>query len=199
MDQCKPPLKKFSRDPGDVGDLVLDLEKIFQVVFDDPEAEKVSNVGELYEYIMKRIEFPDKSSDICLSAVAFHRVKKAMIRLVGKADFTPRTELKDITQEISEGGMLKKFWYDLEITAGLKLPQLVYEFQWRFPWSGPRIPESCETVGDLANMAFAFNYRALSREYASYRKSDVWKSLGLILEDWHPCEKHEITQTTSFL
>ena len=198
MNGIKPPLRQFNRDDGDIDDLVEELEKIYQVDFGSPEAQDVNSVDELHEYITERIEFPDESTGICLSAVTFYRVRKALVRLTERTDLRPKTELKDLIQGFNERVALKKFWQDLENITGLKMPQLVYWFQRRFPWFGPEIPESCQTVGDLANMAFAFNYRALARERASYRRSDVRKSLWLILGDWHPWEKQRITGATRF-
>ena len=72
----------------DTVELVIAIESTFDLVIPDDRAEKLETIGDAYRFILNRLEFPE-SPGPCLSAGAFYRLRRTLIRLVG----TPRAEV----------------------------------------------------------------------------------------------------------
>ena len=66
----------------DTVELVIAIESTFDLVIPDDRAEKIVTIGDAYRFVLKRLEFPE-SPGPCLSAGAFYRLRRTMMKLVG--------------------------------------------------------------------------------------------------------------------
>jgi hypothetical protein len=102
---------------GDDLDLLVDLEAAFGIGVTDNEREHIRTVGDIYAIIGGRFSNAKQSTNGCLTAMAFYRVRRAL-RALGSTDtIAPDTTLRDISP-LKPKQLMKK----LESVAGLRMP-----------------------------------------------------------------------------
>lgn len=89
----------------DTVELVLEIEQAFEISIPDQEAERIRTVGELTEYVWRKVG-PPQNEDACPTSRAFFQLRRALIPLTGAsrrnirprsrtdAFFPPATRLK---------------------------------------------------------------------------------------------------------
>ena len=78
-------------------ELIMDIEESFDISISDDRATKIVTVGECYEAILA--ELPDaERKRACLSAVAFYRVRRALLAVTGRSrkEIRPKAPLEDL-------------------------------------------------------------------------------------------------------
>jgi acyl carrier protein len=107
-------------------DLIKAFEKGFDITIPDPDAEKLTTVGAVYDYIWDRIE--KKHSSQCNSQILFYKLRRAIVDQTGVpiAIFTPAT----LMNEIIPWKNRKKEYSGLENRLQLNLPELSLSATW---------------------------------------------------------------------
>lgn len=102
----------------DIVELVIEIEETFQIRIEDDQAARLRTVGDLYDYILTRL--PNREMRTCLGAVAFYRVRRALIEELGveRRAVGPRGS----TAEIVPRARRRDTWHRLNT-----------HFRWRFP------------------------------------------------------------------
>ncbi len=108
-------------DPEDVEDLLMTLEKAFEVRFVQSDADKVHTVGDLFEVLQARMGTTSQRRQRCLSAVSFYRLKKAVAEATG-IEVGPQTAISDVFPAKSLASQIKA----LGDRTGLRLPPVPY-------------------------------------------------------------------------
>jgi hypothetical protein len=104
----------------DTVELVMAIEEEFGIDIPNQEAETLTTVGEMYDYL--RLILGTKSPAHCMSQRLFYKVRRALIENYGvpRQSITVDSMLKDIVPE-SE---LKQSWPYLEVFSQLTFPRL---------------------------------------------------------------------------
>lgn len=121
-DDVDEPILKSLMIDTDLGgvDLLLDIERIFKITFENAEAEEMVTVGDLYSAILKRFPEPSKQRKICLTAVMFYRLRRQLAAIHPTKQIGPDTRLESLFESMP----LRKTWQRLEDSLSLGLPPL---------------------------------------------------------------------------
>ena len=103
---------------GDDVDLLTDIEAAFDLTLSDDEAANLYTLGDLNDMLSTKLKATEGRHEVCLTAVAFHRLRRALAKLSGIPDVGPRTNLKEILPD-RKFSRLKPVIEDL---SGLQLP-----------------------------------------------------------------------------
>jgi hypothetical protein len=201
----------FGKNPDlDDIDFIEAVEAAFGITF-DREPAAWSTFGDVFDAICQRVQPVERGPFPCLSASAYRRIRRALLKIVPGSNVQPETLLKALIADRS----FSVWWRELEQESGLKLPLLTLT-NWSLlilvavifavpgvvavsglpgwiavlsPMLGllasgwlPAKP-TVRTVGDLARSAAALNARQLSQSHAAIRTRDVWDSLVWIARD----------------
>ncbi len=98
-------------------DVVIAVEKSFDVKISDAEATAILRVGELYDLLIQKLAGNDGNRK-CASAMAFYRLRRAMAGLVRDAKASPSFDLMPLRETYT-----RKLAKSLEAVSGLRLPQ----------------------------------------------------------------------------
>jgi acyl carrier protein len=104
----------------DYVELVLEVEKRFQIAIADEEAGDVRTAGDLYQLILGKL--PAHDSSICLTSVAFYRTRRAMVEVlnVERKQVKPSTVLESLLPRQRR----RRQWQELRASMALSLPNL---------------------------------------------------------------------------
>ena len=105
-------------------ELVIDIEKAFNIKITDDEAEDLRVVGQLYDLLMNKISL-NETNRKCATAMVFYRLRQVIRDLRNSEKLLPSTDLSFI-----EHGRTKKNWMHLAHASGLRLPNLNVACQW---------------------------------------------------------------------
>jgi acyl carrier protein len=115
----------------DTVELVMEIEEAFNITIPDADAEKIQTVGDLYRYLMLRLNFERQAADVndpttfqCLSALAFYRFRRRLISnlKIPRRDIRVDTQLDTLIPPANR----KAEWRQLEQSLGWKLPRLIH-------------------------------------------------------------------------
>lgn len=235
MSENAPPpdgASHFAFDLGLAGDgdeiyLVRTVEESFGIKFAVPDLERVVDVGELHDLILKAIPTKGRSNGPCLTAVAYYRLRRAIASSYPAVTLSPASRLAEIVPPFRRARLVKEWERETGLTlsalhlgflgvgcviaAVLAIPAATIMASWvvflsmiaasvLMGWPAARVFPgfSSETVGELAKRAVAFNIAKLSRAHASLRPKDVWDALVLICQYVAP-RKGQIGPRTRFI
>ena|GEM_PF-7022011 len=118
-----PETHSLKIDPEDIGDLLLDIERAFEVRFVQKDVDDLHTVGDLYDLLQVKMGTTAKRRERCLSAVCFYRLKRAGADING-AKIGPQTAITDVF----EAKALKPAMTALAEKTGLRLPTVRLSF-----------------------------------------------------------------------
>jgi hypothetical protein len=96
-------------------DLQIEIESAFDIRLTDEEASSVRTMGDLHDLLMRRIGAP--SGKLCLTTMAFFRLRRAVARVAPEIDLRPSTPLKAISLKPP-----RALFASLALEDGLRLP-----------------------------------------------------------------------------
>ena len=101
-------------------ELVMEVEETFGFSIRDEDAATFYTVGQLYDYILAH-RFEGRQPG-CLTSVAFYRLRRALISVLGiaKSDVRLASDMNTIIP-----ARRRPVWSDLQEAIGLRLPELV--------------------------------------------------------------------------
>lgn len=108
-------------DPEDVEDLLMSLEKAFEVRFVQSDADKIRTVGDLFEVLQDKMGTTSQRRQRCLSAVCFYQLRKAVADATG-IKVRPQTAISDVFPAKSLASQIRA----LGDRTGLRLPRVPY-------------------------------------------------------------------------
>jgi len=109
-------------DDLDSVELMIVLEKVFDTKISDEEAKVISKVGHLFDLLMKKMSADDVNRK-CASAMAFYRVRRALIDMETNVGRSPSSGLSPLQSLYT-----KSFVRLLEECSGLRLPRPAFSF-----------------------------------------------------------------------
>lgn len=108
-------------------ELIMEIEKAFNIRIPDEEAERILTVVDMYNSVWNHLE--SKHSNQCNSQILFYKLRKYFIEtfLLSKESFKPDTPLNEIFPQAERRWEFKK----MENSLKLELPGLVLTSSWR--------------------------------------------------------------------
>lgn len=110
-------------------ELLVEVEKTFDIEISDYEAVKIATVGDFYEAVWNKIK--DKKSDKCLSAMLFYRFRRFLLSKYDfpYKDFKPNTNLNDLIPKEIRKAEWKRIQQDFDYQLpDLELPNFLKRF-----------------------------------------------------------------------
>jgi len=106
-------------------ELLVEVEKTFDIEIPDAEAEKIATVGDFYEAVWDKIK--DKTNNKCLSAMLFYRFRMFLSKRYPfpLKDFKPEANLNDLIPK----EFRKEQWKEIQEDFDYELPDLALP-QW---------------------------------------------------------------------
>ena len=214
-------------DPDDISDLLVKVEKSFDIKFGDTELMHISTFGELCDHIANKIQLDN--SDDCTSQQAFYKLRDAIsltLQIDNKTIFT-NFSLADVLPRESRRSRTRK----LEEQLGFKLnilrpPHWVIGtliiilfaslvglfFNWQigllgltFSIAGLSLASKIgneldlQTVGQVAEKMARENYLKSRRNPKTFNKNEIEK----VLSDWFSydldLDKSKLTREAKFV
>lgn len=110
---------------GDLDDVeaVTWTERTFGISISNEEAEATLTVGQLYDLVEAKCG--DEPTEVCLSQLAFYRLRTAMRELGVTSEIVPTTPISVVEPA---GGSIRRVWKRLSVASGLRLPRLETPF-----------------------------------------------------------------------
>lgn len=107
----------------DTVELVMKVEETFDLTIPDEEAEKILTLGDLYRFVLDRLEQPADGPSRCLSAQTFYRLRRHLMGgfRVERRRIRPASELAELFPEASR----RADWSRLGASMGWELPPLL--------------------------------------------------------------------------
>lgn len=172
----------------DTVELVMAYEEEFGIEIPDIDAEKICTVGQMFEYVKKRLQSTPPAA--CLSQRIFHKLRKALIQNYGmsRAAITIDTRLKDVLEEkeLAEG------WPFMEIFAELKMPPITKTGFWHWVKTSPEKL----TVRELITRLLQLNFHALPHQSTS--DEDIWTRVVDVVVRQANVRRDEVTYEASY-
>jgi acyl carrier protein len=106
----------------DTVELVMEVEEAFGITMSDEEAEKIQTVGDLYRYVLARLDRPVLTTPGCLSAAVFYRLRRQLMGRfrVERRRIRPASPLDDLIPAANR----RREWQRLGECLGWRLPEL---------------------------------------------------------------------------
>ncbi len=104
-------------------EMIMDIEKTFDISISDEEAGQIITVNDLHECVWKRVE--KKKQDKSASAILFYKLRREFVSkgYISRSAFHPETDLNIIIPIENR----KSEWLALKENLGLELPRLVFD------------------------------------------------------------------------
>ncbi len=148
-------------------ELLLAIEEEFSVEIPDHDAEQINTVGQIFEWLKKRVATGDPVE--CLTQRIFYKLRKALMKnyRLARNDITPDTKLSDIIplKEMEES------WPFLQLFIELELPAIKNENG----YFGYKVNKKTITVRGLIYDIIQKNYAVLSPKLES--EEEIWNRL----------------------
>jgi hypothetical protein len=214
-------------DPDDIGDLLVKVEKSFDIKFGDTELLHISKFGELCDHIANKIQLDN--SDDCTSQQAFYKLrdtisstlqidKKTIATNFSLAELLPRQSRRSRTKKIEEQLGFKlnilrpPHWVSGTLVFMLLASLVGLFFNWQIGllglafftaglWFANKIGNELDlqTVGQVAEKMTRENYLKSRRNPKTFNKKEIEK----VLTDWFSndldLDKSELTREAKFV
>ena len=109
----------------DIVELVMEVEAAFDIAIDDRDAERILTVGDLFRYVLEKLELRDRVAHPCVSGAIFYRLRRALIDATGLDRRLVRPSAR--VESLVPVDRRHATWGALRRALGLNLPAL------RFP------------------------------------------------------------------
>jgi hypothetical protein len=194
---------------GDEVDLVQAVERAFAIDFSNADLEKCLTVGDLHQLILAATPHAERGDSACLSALAFYRLRSALITQFPAVSIRPSTSILMFTGRFGAA----RFHRRLNHAVNLDLPRpsirllclllalttiaAPFAGYHGWGWSGTLLATplagltylagsffsryDLATIGDLARTVGAMNARRLLPEGATMRTSEVWSVFDAVI------------------
>ncbi len=110
----------------DLVELVMEVEDTFNIRFSEADYADIATVGDLHDYIVKRVNGTDDSvsehDPICLTSATFLRIRRAFVSHFGLARHSVRPSSS--VDEIVPRKERRKVWNQIQNVIELNLPPL---------------------------------------------------------------------------
>jgi acyl carrier protein len=103
----------------DTVEIVMEIEEAFSITIPDDEASRMVTVGDVFDYIVAKTNVP-KQPAVCLSAIAFYSIRRAVMTLGATKRLRPR----DSTLTVLPDSKRRRYWAELQEKSELRLPPL---------------------------------------------------------------------------
>ena len=103
---------------GDDVEILSDIETAFGVQISDHEAERLNTLGNLHDLLVSKLNASDSRRSVCITAVSFYRLKRALIALTDIKDIRPGTPL----DSIFPNGKIGRLAEEIEKYTEMRLP-----------------------------------------------------------------------------
>ncbi|MEO5642766.1 MAG: acyl carrier protein [Bacteroidia bacterium] len=214
-------------DPDDISDLLVKVEKSFDIKFGDTELMNISTFGELCDHIANKIQLDN--SDDCTSQQAFYKLRdtisstlqidnKSISTNFSLTDLLPRQSRRSQTKKMEEhlGFKLNILRPPHWVTGTLVIIVLAsfvgLFFNWQIGLSGIVFSISgfwfankigneldLQTVGQVAEKMTRENYLKSRRNPKTFNKKEIEK----VLTDWFSndldLDKNKLTREAKFV
>jgi len=172
----------------DSAELVMAIEEEFGIEIADKDAEQITTVGQMYDYLRRTLRSTPPAH--CMTQRMFYRVRRALIENYGapKQEITLDTRLKDLVPEQE----LKDAWPFLDLFAELDFPKL--DKNW---WPmGRRMSTDVLTLRELLTAMTTLNAEKLPVEPGS--DEEIWVRLSKVIQRQLNVSLREIQPDASF-
>ena len=175
----------------DAVELLIQIEERFQTHIPDSEAEKISTVGELHEFLMQRIQRRDSS--FCLSASIFYSIRQILLHeyYVHRHYIRPNSLLNELIPLAER----HHFWKIIKRELSVDLPHL--KRSQIFKRKRYLFPENISTVRDLCSECVK-SY-SITNEFKLADRGLIWWEVCLIVADIACVEPEELFPETNFI
>ncbi len=214
-------------DPDDISDLLVKVEKSFDIKFGDTELMHILTFGELCDHIANKIQLDN--SDDCTSQQAFYKLRDAISSTLqidnitistnfSLADILPRQSRRSRTRKLEEQLGFKlnilrpPHWVTGTLIVILLSSLVGLFFNWQigllglaFSIAGLRLASKIgneldlQTVGQVAEKMTRENYLKSRRNSKTFNKSEIEK----VLTDWFSndldLDKSKLTREAKFV
>lgn len=214
-------------DPDDISDLLVKVEKSFDIKFGDMELMHISTFGELCDHIANKIQLDN--SDDCTSQQAFYKLRDAIsltLQIHNKtistnfslADILPRESRRLRTRKLEEQLGFKlnilrsPHWVTGTLVIILLASLVGLFFKWQIGllglafsiaglWLASKIGNELDllTVGQVAEKMTRENYLKSRRNSKIFNKNEIEK----VLTDWFindlDFDKSKLTREAKFV
>lgn len=194
--------------PEDIEDLLVKIEKSFDIVFADNELAYVQTFGEMCDHIKGKIQLENK--DDCTTQQAFYKLRTAISTSlqINTDELTVNTLLKDLLPRSSRRERTKKIEHELGLKLSLLRPPrfvtgfltllllasfIVVFFNWQIGlaglglsiaglWFSKKTANEIElnTLGELTEKLTKESYLMSRRNPKTYNENEIER----ILFDW---------------
>lgn len=106
----------------DLVEFVMAVEERFGIAIPDEDACKLETVGNVYDYVLSKVQIEEPNNKVCLSSNAFYRLRRALMETSGlqRSEIRPGTLLADLTGKDRR----RALWTAVHYSTGFKLPEL---------------------------------------------------------------------------
>lgn len=171
-------------------EIVIKIEERFQTRIPDFEAEYISTVGKLYEFLMRRIQ--RQNSSHCITSSIFYSIRQILVNNYGanRKDIRPISILSELIPQIERF----KFWQTVEQKLSVDLPRLKRSKM--IQWNGDCFPENIETVGDLTHECCHLS--SITDEFQLLDKQLIWIEVCQIVGEVANVNPESLMPATNF-
>jgi hypothetical protein len=214
-------------DPDDICDLLVKVEKSFDIKFGDTELMHISSFGELCDHIANKIQLDN--SDDCTSQQAFYKLRdtisstlqidsKTISTNFSLADLLPRQNRRSRIKELEKQLGFKlnilrpRHWVTGTLVIILLASLVGLFFNWQIAlsgfvfsiagfWFANKIGNELDlqTVGQVAEIMTRENYLKSRRNPKTFNKNEIEK----VLTDWFTnhlyLDKSKLTREAKFV
>jgi len=172
----------------DTVELVMAIEEEFGLEIPDEDAERMTTVGETYEWLRRRLASTPATE--CLTQKVFYKLRRALVEgyKLRRRAISPEMRLDYLlSQEEIEDG-----WPYLEVAMNMKLP----DFKTSFELLGFKLSEHRLTMRELVSGLIKLN----SSQFSEERDTDeeVWRRLLDVIVAQLNVNRDEVTYNASF-
>jgi|SRR5690606_30403182 len=214
-------------DPDDISDLLVKVEKSFDIKFGDTELMHISTFGELCDHIANKIQLDN--SDDCTSQQAFYKLRDTILSTLqidnktistnySLADLLPRESRRSRTKKLEKQLGFKlnilrpPHWVTGTLVIILLASLVGLFFNWQIGlsglvfsiagfWFANKIGNELDlqTVGQVAEKMTRENYLKSRRNPKTFNKNEIEK----VLTDWFSndldLDKNKLTREAKFV
>ena len=214
-------------DPDEISDVLLKVERSFQIRIDQEEFLTIKTFGNLCDIVANKVKGID--SKTCTTQQAFYKIRNAIAVVQGldKASITPGSELQILFPRYDRNKKMRRLqrelgiisdlldikpWLACLITAGIVGSLLLFFFQWRIAisglvlfitmgWLADRFLSKelkINTVKQLTEKLSREHYIALRRNATTINRSEIARKVKELFKADLGLEDHLLTRDATF-
>ncbi|MBP0613393.1 hypothetical protein J8J42_10070 [Chryseobacterium sp. cx-311] len=214
-------------DPDDINDLLVKVEKSFNIKFGDTELMHISSFGELCDHIANKIQLDN--SDDCTSQQAFYKIRDAIsstLQIDNKTistdfalvDLLPRQSRRSRTKKLEKHLGIKlnilrpPHWMTVTLVIIFLASLIGLYFMWQIGlsgllfsigglWLANKIGSELDlqTVGQVAEKMTRENYLKSRRNPRTFNKNEIEKVLTEWFSEEFDLDKNKLWREAKFV